>query len=303
MISPWVSFSFTDLLQSRRWLRMTATQQAIYINLLGAQATTGPLPEDPEEFAWIATRNTEGLTEDDFRAAWVPPLTLCFESAEQGGIVNPRMAKEIELASERSARGRAAARARWKDRDARALKAQSESSANPLPDRTEQNSQALTPLPPEGGIVDNFGAADLVNLVVSTCPKGRLGRGGEERRAVWAREWQWTGHPAGSGALALERYRASQDDSLRTPTVPELVAHTQQLLRDAEVGIPPLSLVVDRSVVWPGSAEILERIGVSLGDRVKTWPVGAGDNWTRHAARAQLATAWNRHHLNPNRQK
>ena len=91
---------------------MTAVQQAIYWAMLGEQATGGPLPEDPSDLAFFATRRTRDLSEDDFLVAWVPPLTDCFTSGPDG-LINPRMAHEAEMAEARSRNGRAAIDARW----------------------------------------------------------------------------------------------------------------------------------------------------------------------------------------------
>ena len=110
--SPWVAFSFHDLFDCRYYARMTAVQQAIYWAMLGEQATGGPLPEDPSDLAFFATRRTRDLSEDDFLVAWVPPLTDCFTSGPDG-LINPRMAHEAEMAEARSRNGRAAIDARW----------------------------------------------------------------------------------------------------------------------------------------------------------------------------------------------
>ena len=96
---------------------MTAVQQAIYFAMLGAQATSGPLPTDLDELAWLATRHTRDLDESDFHKAWCSPLIDCFVE-QDGCLINERMAMEVEAAEARSARARKAIEARWsQDRD------------------------------------------------------------------------------------------------------------------------------------------------------------------------------------------
>lgn len=117
MKTPWIAFYCHDLLQSQRWLRMSAEQQAVYINLLCTQAVSGPLPADLDDLAFLATRNTRGVSEERFHELWKPPLSDCFETTGEG-LENPRMALEIAKARQRSEAGRKAVEARWiKGRD------------------------------------------------------------------------------------------------------------------------------------------------------------------------------------------
>lgn len=112
MSSPWVAWSFYDLFACRKYLRMSARQQAAYLSLLGAQAMSGPLPNDLDELAFLAARNTREISEEEFPELWVSPLSDCFEEVD-GCLVNPRMAEEAEVASLRSSNARKAARERW----------------------------------------------------------------------------------------------------------------------------------------------------------------------------------------------
>lgn len=139
----WIAFYFAALMQSRKWGRMTAGQQAAYMNLLGAQFDGGPLPDDLDELAYLATKNTVDLTPDIFiEKLWRAPLTLCFESTPLG-LENPRMAHELELSGLRSKKARAAAIARWDakggDSDANALREHSTSNAQAMLDGKVSN--------------------------------------------------------------------------------------------------------------------------------------------------------------------
>lgn len=113
MKSPWIAWSFADLFASRRYGRMTAVQQALYLAMLGEQATSGPLPTDLDELAWLATRHTRDLDEGDFHEAWTSPLIDCFVERD-GKLINERMQMEVEAAETRSANARKAIEARWK---------------------------------------------------------------------------------------------------------------------------------------------------------------------------------------------
>ena len=134
----WVAFYFSALMQSRKWVRMTAEQQAVYVNLLGAQFDGGPLPTDIEELAFLATKNTADLSPLDFERIWTRPLTDCFEDTERG-LENPRMAHEVEMAGSRSKKARIASEERW--RRERAKKADSD--ANALPKHSSSNANAV----------------------------------------------------------------------------------------------------------------------------------------------------------------
>lgn len=157
MKTPWIAWSFTDLFASRKYARMTAVQQAIYFAMLGEQATGGPLPRDPDELAYISTRHTRGLSEQDFHEAWAAPLTECFVERD-GRLVNERLALELELAEARSANARKAIQARW-DRAKEGRKADSDTPVsrekNDRTTITEQDTSvhdSNSPLtPPPGG--------------------------------------------------------------------------------------------------------------------------------------------------------
>lgn len=146
MKSPWIAWSFTDLFASRRYGRMTAVQQALYFAMLGEQATSGPLPTDLDELAWLATRHTRDLTEDDFHKAWCAPLSDCFVERD-GKLVNERMQMEVEAAEARSANARKAIEARWKAQEAASDTpvSRQKNASNTIQDRTVHTDSTDSP--------------------------------------------------------------------------------------------------------------------------------------------------------------
>ncbi len=142
MISPWIAFSYHDLFSCRNYLRMTGHQQACYWALLGSQATGGPLPTDVVELAFLATRNTRDVSEDDFLDLWKSPLSDCFIEVD-GRLINLRTAEEVDVAEARSAKGRKAAKARW-DSKLKQCSSNAQADARAMVDSTEQAVQAVS---------------------------------------------------------------------------------------------------------------------------------------------------------------
>lgn len=263
MISPWVSWSFHDLMSSRRWIRMSAAQQAVYMNLLGTQATDGPLPKDLDELAFLACRNTRDIDEDDFPSLWVPPLSSCFE--ERGdGLVNPRLAMEMDVAAERSSRGREAARARWSKSSGKA-KAKPKQKMEVMPEHMPEHCESechtdiqtdTLPQPPQEGAFDEslFGEGSPHAIASALCPNGRASRQGSPQAATWANEWKSTGCSTALLKRAIGRHRRSADKPDLLPSAEELSRHAEAAIREGFGGILPLERAAQHAQAEPDGA-------------------------------------------------
>lgn len=106
---PYFPFYPQDFLGDGKVRLMSPAEVGIYVRLLCHEWLEGPLPDDLPRLARIA-----GATVDEMEAAW-PQVRECFESGDDGHLVQPRLEEERKKALAKREQARQAARARWDD--------------------------------------------------------------------------------------------------------------------------------------------------------------------------------------------
>jgi hypothetical protein len=121
-----------DFWGDRRVRLMSRAERDMFRELLDSQWLDGPLPKDPRELAALLR---EPL--DVFEAAWAR-IAPCFVETEDGRLVNPRMARELErlldICERRSTFGR-------KGADAKQAKAEASAEAKASVDAEQEHKQ------------------------------------------------------------------------------------------------------------------------------------------------------------------
>lgn len=124
--TPYYPWFPKDFAADAHVMAMSNTQELIYRRLLDRSWELGPLPSDEKSLARLA-----GVYPATFRKAWSFPLADCWESRDDGSLINQRLEDERSRAVTRSEVARNNSQERWRIRSNR-LKTNNGSDAGAL---------------------------------------------------------------------------------------------------------------------------------------------------------------------------
>ena len=127
---PWYSKDFAG---DSLVMAMTNMQELIYRRLLDRSWELGGLPNDPAALSRLSE-----VRPTTFRKAWTFPLTDCWESNDEGRLVNPRQEKDRVRITGRKKLSAYAAKKRWEKVD-KPLSTNDRADASALPEQCVRN--------------------------------------------------------------------------------------------------------------------------------------------------------------------